>query len=221
MLLIWNAVDYWSGLLDAPEIGATGAMVVHGGVGPEKRRRCERVTLRAGGRIQRPGGRTPVRFGHWVHEHLAWARGAPQSCNRPIPSDLERRAFARLRKGQGIWIPGNTVGGLHFCSVRRARAQTVSGKSLEEFRGVSFWTDGSRRRFGECALWAQPSTPWVPGPRSVCSTDVEYFGPSKSLARTTTGKHGHHRSRTHEDSGARRSQIRARARPPQRAPERG
>ena len=33
MLLIRNAADYWSGLLDAPEVGATGAMVVHGGVG--------------------------------------------------------------------------------------------------------------------------------------------------------------------------------------------
>ena len=71
-----NVVDRLDRLHDAPEIGATAAMVVHGGVGAEKRRRCERVTLGAGGRIQRPGGRTPVRFGHWVHEHLAWARGA-------------------------------------------------------------------------------------------------------------------------------------------------
>jgi hypothetical protein len=32
MLLIRNAVDCWSGLLDAREVGATGAIVVHGGV---------------------------------------------------------------------------------------------------------------------------------------------------------------------------------------------
>src|SRR6476620_6578985 len=93
MLLIRSAVDDWSGLLDAPEVGATGAMVVHGGVGTKQRGRCQRETLGTGGRIQRPRGRTPVRFRHWVHEHLAWARGAPQSCNRPIPPDLERRAF--------------------------------------------------------------------------------------------------------------------------------
>ena len=71
-----NVVDRLDRLLDAPEIGTTSAMAVHGGVGAEKRRRCERVALGAGGGIQRPGGRTPVRFRHSVHEHLTWARGA-------------------------------------------------------------------------------------------------------------------------------------------------
>jgi hypothetical protein len=77
LLKIRNAVDCWSSLLDAPEVGATGAMVVHGGVGAEQRGCCQRDTLGTGGRIQRPRGRTPVRFRHRVHEHLAWARGAP------------------------------------------------------------------------------------------------------------------------------------------------
>jgi hypothetical protein len=91
---IRNTVNRWGRFLDAPEIRAVGAVVVHGGIGAEQRGRCQRETLGTGGRVQRPGGRTPVRFRHWVHEYLAGGRGAPHPCNRPIPPDLERRASA-------------------------------------------------------------------------------------------------------------------------------
>jgi len=160
MLLIRSAVDYWSGLLDAPEVGATGAMVVHGGVGTKQRGRCQRETLGTGGRIRRPGERTPVRFGHWLHEYLAWAVEFRILTIGHLPPAL-RDGFRQAQE-RTVNLVGPLLG-----RVAEGRAERVLRRPCYHCGLMSNRRDRTRSTAGRRVAWRRSRR----GPISLCCLD--------------------------------------------------